>query len=483
MTVPPPPLRPAAPVRPPPRVMPHLTVQERIARGKAARAEVPRSSHAGWAAPDHRRDPVALLEEQAQTRVPELVPIRHGRMLSSPFGFFRGAAYIMAADLAATPSSGLWVQLCGDAHLSNFGGFGSPERTLLFDVNDFDETLPGPWEWDVKRLAASLEVAGRARNFSARERRAAVMSGVREYRQAMRSFAAMSNLDVWYSRLDTAGLIERFTVSLQPKQIARVKRNIAAAHLRDNTAAVAKLTRVVDGQLRIVNDPPLVMTVDELFPQVERDQLEEWVRAVLRDYRSTLQGDRRRFLEKFKYMHLARKVVGVGSVGTRCWIVLLVGRNDQDPLLLQCKEAEASVLEPFVGRSQFPNHGQRVVEGQRMMQAASDIFLGWIRVIAPDEVKRDFYVRQLWDWKISTNIDTILPIGLAAHGAACGWTLARGHARSGDPVAIASYLGAAAVFDNAVADFAAGYADQSEADFRTLGEAVKAGQIKAEMGV
>jgi uncharacterized protein (DUF2252 family) len=466
-----------------PKVVVHFTPAERAALGKAARAESPRRAHAEFEASPARRDPVELLEEQARSRVPELVPIRYGRMLVSPFTFFRGGAYLMAADLAGLPRTGLRVQLCGDAHLSNFGAFAAPDRSMVLDINDFDETLPGPFEWDVKRLAASFVVAGRDRGFDDHVRRAAVMATVREYRETMASFAGMRTLDVWYSRLDIASLFERFASKVTPAQLARAERNVAKARAKDSLRAFDKLTHVVDGERRIVSDPPLIVPVDELLPSAARDELNEVIRNTIRRYRRTLPRDRRKLLERFRYVHAARKVVGVGSVGARAWILLLLGRDDGDPLFLQLKEAQASVLEPFVGRSEFAQHGQRVVEGQRMMQAASDIMLGWDRTTALDGVDRHFYVRQLWDAKGSALVDVMEPNVFEVYGKICGGTLARAHARSGDAIAISAYLGKANTFDRAVASFAESYADQNERDYEALREAVAHGPIVAEAGV
>ena len=468
----------------PPRKVAHLTPAERTARGKAARNEVPRSSHGLWAPAQDRPDPVALLEEQGESRVPELVPIRYGRMLVSPFTFFRGAALIMAADLAATARSGLNVQSCGDAHLSNFGVFASPERQLMFDINDFDETLPGPWEWDLKRLGASLEVAGRDRGYSAAERRQVVLAGAGEYRARMREAAGMGNLDVWYAHIEVERLFKRFKAEVSSKQLAKAKSTVAKARTRDTMQAFSKLTREVDGQRRIIADPPLIVPVEDLLPEGrQRDEIAAELRGLIRSYRRTLETDRRHLLEQYEFVQMARKVVGVGSVGTRAWILLLLGRDGQDPLFLQAKEAQQSVLERFVGRSRYQNCGQRVVAGQRLMQAASDIFLGWQRVSGLDGQTRDFYVRQLRDWKGSADVDTMTASGMTAYARMCGATLARAHARSGDRIAIASYLGNSDVFDNAIADFSAAYADQNERDYQTLLDAVKAGRIAAQTGL
>jgi uncharacterized protein (DUF2252 family) len=461
----------------------YRTRAERAERGKAARAEIPRSSHAGWVPPSVRRDPVAILEEQALTRVPELVPIRHGRMLVSPFTFYRGAAAIMAADLAGTPRTGVAVQLCGDAHLSNFGAFAAPDRRLVFSVNDFDETLPGPFEWDVKRLVASFAVAGRDRGFEPKQRAAAILAAARAYREAMQAFAGMRTLDLWYARLDVEDLAERWAAAASPRQLKRFERNVAKARAKDSLRAASRLTRVVDGRLCIVSDPPLIVPIEELLPPDARSRLEETVRHVLRSYRRTLPSDRRRLLERFRYADAARKVVGVGSVGTRAWIVLMLGADDADPLFLQLKEAEASVLEPFVGKSDFANHGQRVVEGQRLMQAASDVMLGWFRTPGVDGVERDFYIRQLWDGKGSALVELMEPDALTAYGEICGWTLAKAHARSGDASVIAGYLGSGDAFDRAMAPFAEDYADQNELDYAAFRRAVDNGRIQAEVGL
>ena len=457
-----------------------LTPDDRVAMGRDARANVPRESHAEWR--PGRRDPVGLLEEQAATRVPELVPIRYGRMLASPFAFFRGAALVMASDLSTTPSSGIEVQACGDAHLANFGGFASPERDLVIDVNDFDETLPGPWEWDVKRLAASLEVAGRDRGFDDRQRQSAVLASVRAYREAMRDFAQMGNLDVWYSHMDVAKL-DRWRAQASRKALKRLDKGVAKAQAKTSMRAFAKLTSRVNGSVQLVSDPPLIVPLAELVPGPDGEVVRESLRSIVRQYGKTLPLDRQRLLEGFELVDFARKVVGVGSVGTRAWILLLTGRDGQDPLFLQAKEAEASVLERFVGKSKFDNHGRRVVEGQRLMQAASDIFLGWVRAEGIDGKTRDFYVRQLWDAKGSADIEVMAPGTLAIYAEICGWTLARAHARSGDRLAIAAYLGKGAVFDQAIGRFAALCADQNERDHQALADAVKTKRVTAESGV
>ena len=388
--------------------------------------------------------------------MPELVPIRYGRMLVSPFTFFRGAAYPMAADLAGAARTGLDVQLCGDAHLSNFGGFAGPDRRLVFSINDFDETLPGPFEWDVKRLVASFAVAGRDRGFAVKQRQSINRTVICSYREAIRGFAEMSNLDLWYSRIDVDEIAALAAAKGTAKQRKLFERNLAKARSKDSLRAFAKLTKLVDGEPRIVSDPPLIVPIEEVVSGVERAELEEFVRELIRSYRRTLSADRRRLLERFRYVHSAHKVVGVGSVGTRAWIVLMLGRDERDPLFLQLKEAQTSVLEPFLGNSAFGNHGQRVVEGQRLTQAASDIMLGWVKVPAFDGVSRDFYVRQLWDGKGSALVELMNPAAMAAYAELCGRALAKAHARSGDPIAIASYLGAGDNFDRALASFAGG---------------------------
>ncbi len=468
---------------PRPKAVSHFTPAERAARGKAARAELPRSVHGTWEPGPKRRDPVELLDEQAQTRLPELGPIRYGRMLASPFAFFRGGAYLMAADLADGPRTGLLTQLCGDAHLSNFGIYAAPDRRRVFSINDFDETLPGPFEWDVKRLAASFAVASRDRGLSEAERRSVVTTAVGEYREAMARFARMRNVDVWYTRLDLAGIQERFRTASSGKQMKRLKASVVDANTKDSLRALSKLCRTVDGELRIVGNPPLVTPIEDVLPGAERHHLEEVVRRMIRTYRRTLPRDRRNLLESYRYVHAARKVVGVGSVGARTWILLLVGRDNDDPLFLQFKEAQRSVLEPFLGRSQYAQHGQRVVEGQRMMQAASDIMLGWERIVTIDGEKKDFYIRQLWDAKGSADVELMDPSTLEAYGRICGWTLARAHARSGDRIAITAYLGNGSAFDRAMASFAEAYADQNERDYRMLQQAVAAGRVAAQPGI
>ncbi|MEY9837985.1 DUF2252 domain-containing protein [Streptacidiphilus sp. EB103A] len=457
-----------------------LTVGERAALGKAARAAVPRGSHGEYQPVAGRFDPVALLERQSAARVPELVPIRYGRMIESPFRFYRGAAGIMAADLAGTANTGIRAQLCGDAHLLNFRLLASPERRLMFDINDFDETLPGPWEWDVKRLAASLVIAGRENGFTDKERSAVVRATVRSYREQMRGFALMGNLDVWYARIDTVGLQALVTQQLDARRGKLVARALDKARSRDNLQAFDKLTHLADGQRRITAAPPLIVPVTDLLPDLERGRLERNIRALIKRYSTSLQEDHRHLLGQFHLADMARKVVGVGSVGTRCWIVLLLGKDDADPLLIQVKEADHSVLAEHVGASEYSNQGQRVVAGQRLMQASSDILLGWERAKGMDGQTRDFYVRQLRDWKGIVEPQTLVPEGMGMFGQLCGATLARAHARSGDRIAIAAYLGAGDAFDKALARFAERYADQNERDHQALVDAINSSRVSAE---
>ena len=458
----------------------HLTPRERVARGKAARADVPRSSHAEFMPPPKRTDPVEIIGHQSARRVPELVPIRYGRMSEAPFRFYRGAAAIMAADLAETPHTGIRVQCCGDAHMLNFRLLASPERRLMFDINDFDETLPGPWEWDVKRLSASFVIAGRANGFSAKDRATVVRAAVGAYRERMRSFAGMGNLDVWYARFEVDELEQRFGRMLTTGQRGRWERATAQARAHDTLQVFDKLTHVVDGRRQIAPDPPLLVRLQDLLPDVERGALETEITRLIERYGQTLQTDRRFLLRGYRVADMARKVVGVGSVGTRCWIILLLGKDDEDPLFLQAKEADESVLAPYVGGSGFRNQGERVVAGQRLMQATSDIFLGWERVQGIDGQRRDFYVRQLRDWKGVAVAENMSPKRMALFGRLCGATLARAHARSGDRIAIAAYLGGGDTFDRALATFAELYADQNEQDHQALVDAIKAGRVPAE---
>jgi uncharacterized protein (DUF2252 family) len=469
------------------------SIEKRSAAGKAARSVASRAGQAEWQPSATRPDPVALLESQAESRVQELVPVRYGRMLVSPFTFFRGAALIMASDLSTLPRSGFNVQACGDAHLSNFGVFGSAERSLVFDLNDFDETLPGPWEWDVKRLAASLAIAGRDRGFSDKERADIVIQAVAGYRNEMVKLAGMSDLDVWYARMDVNQLLNEMGQELgltrqnrsdktMAKIRARADKELAKARTRDSMQALDKLTEVVDGNLRFVSDPPLIVPVEELAPEADSARIIGEMEELLRGYSLTLQSNRRHLLSQFRFVSIARKVVGVGSVGTRAWVVLMVG-SDGSPLLLQAKEAQESVLAEFVGKGVHTHQGERVVAGQLLMQASSDIFLGWERLKGIDGVERDFYIRQLRDWKGSADTEVMIPRGMGLYGQLCGWTLARAHARSGDRVAIAGYLGSGKSFDNAMALFAEAYADQNERDYLTLKKAEADGRIEVKAGL
>jgi uncharacterized protein (DUF2252 family) len=472
----------------------HPSVDDRRAKGKKARNWTPLSSHAGWAPATDRPDPVGLLEEQNATREPELVPVRHGRMLVSPFTFYRGAAKIMAADLKDTPTAGLQVQLCGDAHLSNFGVFASPERLLLFGLNDFDETLPGPFEYDVKRLAASFTIAGRNNGFSKADTQAATLEAARAYREAMAGFAQMGTMAIWYARLDEDELMT--AVRSAAAKASKTKKGSKAArraekraektrekaHTRDSLQALSKLGELVDGHYRIVNQPPIIVPARELEATygLSPDELQRMIHEQFRAYRATLQDDRRHLLERFELVDVARKVVGVGSVGTRAFIVLLQGRDQHDPLFLQVKEATASVLEDQLPKSRYKQHGQRVVQGQRMLQAASDIYLGWTK---GRDGTRHFYWRQLRDMKGSADVESMAPVGLSFYAGVCGWTLARAHARSGDPIAIAAYLGASKQFDRSITDFAKRYADQNERDYQAFAEAIQSGRLQALQGV
>jgi uncharacterized protein (DUF2252 family) len=464
-----------------------LSAEERAARGKALRKDVPLESHADFR-PSATRDPIGLLIEQSKGRVPDLVPIRYGRMLVSPFTFYRGAALIMADDLAQKSATGLSVQLCGDAHLLNFGGYASPERRLVFDINDFDETSPGPFEWDVKRLAASFVVAGRDNEFSAKQCREVTLTAVRAYREAMRDFAAQPILEVWYARLDVEDLVKQYKDTLssgerkkQKSELKATKGMIAKAHTRNSMQAIGKLTTVAYGQRRIVSSPPLIVPIAELAGFDTAEVLKE-LRQLVEDYRQTLQPDRRHLVDQFQLTDVAHKVVGVGSVGTRAWILLMESAVETGGLLLQAKEALPSVLSSYAGGPGPANQGERVVAGQRMMQATSDIFLGWLRADS-DEGQKDYYVRQLRDWKVSADIEGLNPEAMALYARLCGWTLARAHARSGDRFEIAAYLGKSGRFDNAVTDFAHTYADQNENDHEALQKAVADGRVEARSGL
>ena len=465
--------------------MAHATLQtgESSERGRAARQTAPRSAHGEWTAAPDRPDPIAALTTQAQTRLEELVPIRYGRMLVSPFTFYRGAAAVMAADLAGTPDSGITVQACGDAHISNFGGFAAQDRRLVFGPNDFDETLPGPWEWDVKRMAASAEIAGRDVGLPAGQNEQIVLACVRQYREAIHGFAGESHLDVWYDRLNASELVEQFGGRLGEQGRIVFSRPFAKARRKTSIRAVEKLTERVDGELRFRRVPPLLVPLRDLVDPAGARRDHDYVQAALDAYAASLDEDRRYLLGTYRFVDMARKVVGVGSVGTRAWILLMVGRGGKDPLVLQMKEAVASVLEPYLGASEFENHGERVVRGQRISHAAIDVFLGWQRSEGLDGEEHDFYIRQLWDWKASIDLSMMNASGLYAYARACGWSLARAHARSGDRLAIAAYLGRGSNFDRAIARFASAYADQNELDHRRLADAVAGGEIQAEVNI
>jgi uncharacterized protein (DUF2252 family) len=474
--------------------MAHPTVDERRAKGKEAQNRTPLSSHTGWTPATDRPDPVALLQQQDATREPDLVPVRHGRMLVSPFTFYRGAAKIMAADLKDTPTAGLQVQLCGDAHLSNFGAFASPERLLLFDLNDFDETLPGPFEYDVKRMAASFTIAGRNNGFGKADTKAATLEAAKAYREAMAGFAQMGTMAIWYARLDEDELMRgvrsagaEATTTKKEKKAAKqaeksLRKGAAKARTRDSLQALSKLGELVEGQYRIVSQPPIVVPVRDVHATygLSADQIEQAIRDQYRAYRATLRDDHRQLLERFQIVDVARKVVGVGSVGTRAFIALLQGRDQDDPLFLQVKEATRSVLEDHLPKSRYRQHGQRVVQGQRMMQAASDIYLGWTKGA---DVNRHFYWRQLRDMKASADVEAMALYGLTFYARICGWTLARAHARSGDPIAIAEYLGEDDQFDRSVTDFARRYADQNEHDYQAFTKAIRSGRLEALEGI
>ena len=464
-------------------VEPSAAFLEREQRGKQTRVAAPLEDHAVFDPTSFRADPVELLERQGPSRVAELLPIRYGRMVSSSFAFYRGAALVMAADLATTPGSGLRVQLCGDAHLSNFGFYASPERNLVFDLNDFDETLPGPFEWDVKRLAASLEIAARSQSFRTKERRAIVLQAVRSYRESMRQFATMPNQAVWYARLDADRFMQELRSTMSAERVQRAEALLARARTKDSMQVFSKLTHLVEGEPRIIADPPLIVPVEDLFPDQAGDGFYQAMAELLAAYRRSLISDRRHLFDQYRFVHMARKVVGVGSVGTRAWILLFEGVNSGDPLFLQAKEAQSSVLEQYLGISEYTNHGERVVAGQRLMQASSDIFLGWQRTNGLDGVDRDFYLRQLKDWKASAEVEGSVPEGMLVYARACGWTLARAHARSGDRVAIASYLGRRDTFDRAIGDFAVAYADQNDKDHALLRAAIDEGRIQAQEGL
>jgi uncharacterized protein (DUF2252 family) len=458
------------------------TPAQRAAHGKEARKRAPRSAHAEWKPGPGRPDPVTLLEEQGRERAPDLVPIRYGRMLASPSAFYRGGALLMASDLAGTPASGLRAQVCGDAHLMNFGLFESPQRRLVFDINDFDETLPGPWEWDVKRLAASFEVAGQDRGFDAATRRAIVLAGLRKYRETMLEMAESRAVDVWYAHLDVE-TIQKQSTALRNTDARRFAKDLSRAVAKDDLRALTRLTYRVDGALRFRSEPPLLIPAEELLSDQERSRYAHTVGAALQVYRESLPHDRQVLFDLYRFRGMARKVVGVGSVGTRAWVLMFAGRDEADPLFLQAKQAQASVLERFAGRSRYRHAGRRVVEGQRIMQGVSDVLLGCYHVVGFDGGRYDFYVRQLWDGKGSFSVEAMAASAWPEYAAMCAWTLARAHARTGDRIAIAGYLGSGDVFDRAVAEFAAAYAEQNWTDFEALRAAADAGRVKVQTGV
>lgn len=451
-----------------------LTVEERKEAGRAARKRVSRTGHGKWKPAPDRRDPVSLLEEQNESRLAFLVPLRHRRMSASPFAFYRGAARIMAADLAGTTASGLEVQLGGDAHLSNFGAYASPSRELIFDANDFDETLRGPWEWDLKRLATSFTIASRHLGYSEAELDAITSRVVRTYREAMVRFAAMGFTDLWYDHVKVDDLRSGAGGEIPSASIDKALDKFSRkARRKDNLQALDRMTEVVDGVHRIRHGVPGLYPVDTLPAEARPDALREEASVALAEYRDTLADDRRWLLERYDLVDLGLKVVGVGSVGTRCLIALFQGRDAGDPLFLQAKEANASVLEEFLGPTPYGNHGQRVVEGQRMIQAQSDIFLGWTR----SSLGRDFYIRQLRDWKGSVDVENARSEGSEFYATLCGLTLARGHARSGDPVAIAAYVGTSDRLDKSISEFARRYAEQNEQDYKAFMQAIADGRL------
>ena len=464
-------------------ISPSEELTTRVARGKAERRRIPLEDHALFAPTEFRPDPLELLARQAASRVPELIPIRYGRMVSSAFAFYRGAALIMASDLATTPTTTLRAQLCGDAHLSNFGFYASAERRLVFDLNDFDETLPGPFEWDLKRMVTSFEISGRSQSFNPKEVQSIVLSAVRTYRESMRDFATMTNQAVWYATLDAENFLEQMRATVPASRLRKVEETLAEARTKDSMQAFRKMTQLIDGVPHIVSNPPLIVPSSQLFAPDINAELMARMGELITAYRDSLVSDRQHLFDQFRFLELARKVVGVGSVGTRAWILLFEGVDGNDPLFLQAKEAQSSVLEQFLGVSEYSNHGERVVAGQRLMQASSDIFLGWQKSNGIDGVDRDYYVRQLRDWKASADVEGSTPNGMNLYARVCAWTLARAHARSGDRIAMAAYLGKKDTFDHAIAAFASSYADQNERDYTALRAAVTSGRIVAEEGV
>jgi uncharacterized protein (DUF2252 family) len=442
------------------------SIDERMSAGKELRGRVPRNSHAEWTALSGRPDPIAVLRESDRGRLPELLPIRYGRMQQSPFAFFRGSAAVMARDLSRTPATGIRVQACGDCHASNFGGFASPERQLLFDINDFDETLQAPWEWDVKRLAASIVLASRELGLDGRRCEDAVETMAKSYRERMREYAHMRALEVWYSHMDAEVFIEEAATTAARKRWEQVE---DAARLQTAEHIFPKIAHVINGRTRIVDHPPLV------YHPRESDIIRKHVIQMFRAYRETLPAERRIILDRYHILDVARKVVGIGSVGTRCAVALLMA-GPHDPMLLQFKEALPSVLEPYAGKSAYANHGFRVVTGQRMLQSASDVFLGW----TSDKEGRSYYFRQLRDMKMKIDLENMTKADWLEYVAICGWTLARAHARTGDAAVIGGYLGKSDMFDSALAKFAVSYADQADRDHALLVKAVRAGRVKAQ---
>ena len=447
-----------------------LSVEERVAAGKALREPTPLDSHADWKPPKNRRDPIKILEEQNKIRIPSLIPIRYGRMIQSPFAYLRGTAAVMAADLASTPTSGIRVQACGDCHLVNFGVFATPERSLIFDINDFDETLPAPWEWDLKRLAASFVVAGRNNQLREKDNMAAVRELVRTYRTQMAEFARMHVLDVWYAKLELEAFLAQ---TKDPKWIRKITALTKKAKKTASEHIFPAMTTLRNGKVMIKDEPPLIFHSGDPTEK----KAEYLILRTVDRYRETLSDNHRALFDRFRYIDIANKVVGIGSVGTSCYVVLLMASAD-DPLFLQFKEANASVLEPYAGKSLYKHHGQRVVIGQRLMQSASDIFLGWS---TGRNIQRHFYVRQLRDWKVKPVVESFNASRLFRYAQATGWTLARAHARSEKAPEIRGYLGKKDTFDEAIVKFATDYADQTERDHAALVKAVRSGRIEATM--
>jgi uncharacterized protein (DUF2252 family) len=464
-----------------------LTVDERREVGRAARKRLRRRDLAKFEPLDDSRDPVALLQMDDEGRLEDLIPIRYGRMLTSPFAFYRGAASLMANDLARSPHTDLFAQLCGDAHLSNFGLFAAPDRRLVFDLNDFDETLPGPWEWDLKRLAASTVIAGRNIGATAEESHQAVVALCNSYRDRVRELSEMSNLEVWHQRLEVDKLVALLKANARKDSAKTVSKMATKAYTKDSIREFDKLTEVVDGKLRIAAAPPIIVPIEDVAQsfniEVSAEFIENFVATVIGTYKQRLLADRKHLLDQYEIVHMARKIVGVGSVGTRVWIVLLIGRDAGDPLFLQVKESGPSVYERYLGKSEYEFSGQRVIAGQRLMQGASDPLLGWDNFKSPDGIEREFYVRQLKDWKGSANLDKFTPTQLREYAVLCARVLGRAHARSGDRIAIASYIGKGDALGHALGEFAAAYADQNDRDYARMKEAVADGRIAVQEGV